>query len=188
MWTPTGNKIQTEIDISIAKLENIMSRVFLDISCARKDLALTEDFIYELYNCLEHLKSKGIIVSVSEFYLIRKQYDSSKKVKDTIKNNLEILNDKIDKLETEISALKDIRKRAETKILRFTDVPKREPKIETDKDYIMSKKHDNSLSALIKDYPNGVPDKVICKVLQISQEELDEIYNRAIINIKNQMN
>jgi hypothetical protein len=128
MWTPTGNNVQTEIDISIARLENLMSRVFMEISCARKDLAMTDDFIYDLYNCMEHLKSKGIVVSVSEFYLIRKQYDSSKKVKATLERNLEILNNKINTLELEIRALKDLRKRAETKILRFKDAPKKRSK------------------------------------------------------------
>lgn len=61
---------------------------------------------------------------------------------------------------------------------------KKDPRIQTDRDFVLSKKHNNSLKQLLKDYPGGVPDKVICKVLQISQEELTRLYECAIVNLK----
>jgi len=60
----------------------------------------------------------------------------------------------------------------------------KDPRIETDRDYIVSKKYNNSLSLLLKSYPDGVPDKIICKTLQISQEELEKIKKNAIIRLK----
>ena len=61
---------------------------------------------------------------------------------------------------------------------------KRDLRIETDKDFIFSKKYNNSLSELLKDYPDGVPDKVICKVLQITPEDFKKYYKYAIMKLK----
>ena len=61
---------------------------------------------------------------------------------------------------------------------------KRDSRIETDKDFVVSKKHNNSLSRLLADYPDGVPDRVICKVLQILPEDLKKTYRCAIIALK----
>lgn len=61
---------------------------------------------------------------------------------------------------------------------------RRDPKIENDSDFVMSKKHENSLLRLLQEYPEGVPDKLICKVLQISPEEFQKHYECAIIYMK----
>ena len=53
-----------------------------------------------------------------------------------------------------------------------------------DKNYIVSKKYDNNITKLIEDNPNGVTDKVICRVLQISPEELEKTYNHAILSMR----
>lgn len=60
----------------------------------------------------------------------------------------------------------------------------RDPKIENDSDFIISEKHENSIIKLLYEYPEGVPDKIICKVLQISQEELQKHYKYAILHMK----
>jgi hypothetical protein len=64
----------------------------------------------------------------------------------------------------------------------------KDPRIETDKDFIDSKKHNNSLRLLLEEYPSGVPDKTICKVLQVSADELDEIYKSALAKFKANLN
>lgn len=64
----------------------------------------------------------------------------------------------------------------------------RDSRIETDRDYIDSKKHNNSLKLLLEEYPSGVPDKTICKVLQVSADELDEIYKSALAKFKANLN
>lgn len=61
---------------------------------------------------------------------------------------------------------------------------KRDPRISSDADFVLSKKHENSLNKLMQEYPDGVPDRVICKVLQITPEELKRYYKCAIVNLK----
>lgn len=61
---------------------------------------------------------------------------------------------------------------------------KKDPRITKEADFVLSKKHENSLTRLMQDYPDGVPDRVICKVLQITPEELKKHYRCAIINLK----
>ena len=59
----------------------------------------------------------------------------------------------------------------------------RDQRVESDPDFIVSKKDNNSLSILIERYPDGVPDKVICRTLQITPEELQKHYDRAILRL-----
>ena len=61
---------------------------------------------------------------------------------------------------------------------------KKDPRISSDADFVLSKKHEYSLTRLMQDYPDGVPDRIICKVLQITPEELQNHYRCAIINLK----
>jgi hypothetical protein len=60
-------------------------------------------------------------------------------------------------------------------------------RIERDLDYINSPKYDNSLTKLLSCHPNGVSDHVICKVLCITQRELDNIYESAIMKLREGM-
>jgi len=60
----------------------------------------------------------------------------------------------------------------------------KDSRIESDKDFVFSKKFNNSMKLLIKNYPNGVPDKVICKVLQISLDDFKKLYNNAISKLR----
>jgi len=64
---------------------------------------------------------------------------------------------------------------------------KRDLRLETDRDFIVSERYNNNLSELISNYPDGVPDKVICRTLQITQKELETYYDCAIINLKKVM-
>lgn len=60
-------------------------------------------------------------------------------------------------------------------------------KITQDKDFINSNRYNNSLLSIVQEYPNGVPDRIICRVLKISQKKLDMLYKRAIIKIRKVM-
>lgn len=61
---------------------------------------------------------------------------------------------------------------------------KRDVRIDADPDFVDSPKHNNSLRALIAEYPNGAPDHVIRKVLRLSQDEVDAVYGRAILKLR----
>jgi hypothetical protein len=53
-----------------------------------------------------------------------------------------------------------------------------------DSDYINSPKYSNSLSLFLKDNPNGVKDKVICRLLDINQDQLEEIFKSAMNKLR----
>lgn len=61
---------------------------------------------------------------------------------------------------------------------------KRDPRIDSELDFIDSPKHNNSLKVLIAEYPNGVPDHIIRKVLRLPQNEVDSLYNSAILKLR----
>ena len=56
-------------------------------------------------------------------------------------------------------------------------------KISEDRDYVHSKRHGNSMKVLIDEYYHGAPDRIICKALKISPEDLQSIYKSAIMKI-----
>jgi len=60
-------------------------------------------------------------------------------------------------------------------------------RISIDPDYIHSPKHENSLRILLDQNPEGVNDAMICKVLCLTQKELDDIYESAILKLKEGM-
>jgi hypothetical protein len=60
----------------------------------------------------------------------------------------------------------------------------RDDQLDSNPDYIDSAKHDNSLKKLLALNPDGVPDKTISKVLRLKQDEIDKIYNCAMIKLR----
>jgi hypothetical protein len=60
-------------------------------------------------------------------------------------------------------------------------------KIKNDPDFIYSKRFEYSLQKLLERYPDGAPTKVIAQVLCVTEEEIEEITQRAIIEIRTKM-
>lgn len=60
-------------------------------------------------------------------------------------------------------------------------------KIQNDEDFIDYPKFKNSLSKLIEKYPDGVDTETIAKVLNMTEEEVEEIYQNAILKLKNNL-
>ena len=59
--------------------------------------------------------------------------------------------------------------------------------LDLDRDFIISKKYSNSLNLMLKDNPSGVSDRIICRVLQISPEDLEKKYNHAILSMREKL-
>jgi hypothetical protein len=57
-------------------------------------------------------------------------------------------------------------------------------KIYNDEDFIDYPKFKNSLSKLIEKYPDGVDTETIAKVLNMTEEEVEETYMSAIQKLK----
>lgn len=63
----------------------------------------------------------------------------------------------------------------------------RDPRLDSDPDFIISSKHGNSLKKLINENPDGISDTAICKALDISKDELQKIYDSAMIKLRQAM-
>jgi hypothetical protein len=57
-------------------------------------------------------------------------------------------------------------------------------KILNDEDFIYCPRLANSLERLMEKHPNGLGDERICKILLMSQEELDETFESAILKLR----
>ena len=70
----------------------------------------------------------------------------------------------------------------------FHMVDEKKRKIREEEDYIDCPKYKNSIKILIeKKYPDGIQEKdneVIAKVLNMTEEEVEEVYNSAINKLK----
>ena len=64
----------------------------------------------------------------------------------------------------------------------------RDQRLENDKDFVLSKKHGNSLKKLIDSYPQGVPESVICRILQMDTAEVRSSFAKAIDFIRKKIN
>lgn len=59
--------------------------------------------------------------------------------------------------------------------------------IDTDPDYISSKRFDYSLEKLLERYPDGCPDRVIASVLLIEEQEVEQYYVRIVEKLRRMM-
>lgn len=60
-------------------------------------------------------------------------------------------------------------------------------KIKEEEDFIDYPKFKNSISKLIEKYPEGVDTETIAKVLNITPEKVEEIYDSAIKKLKDNL-
>jgi hypothetical protein len=60
-------------------------------------------------------------------------------------------------------------------------------KIEADEDFINSPNYRNSLKFFISKNPEGVSNDKIAKVLMISEQEVEESYQKALLKLKKQL-
>jgi len=84
LWTPQGNKKQTEIDIKLTSIVNYTSKLKIDLTVLRRQLIGIEEDTYELESCLDKLKNEALVVSASQFGLIRGKLNESIKQRDKI--------------------------------------------------------------------------------------------------------
>lgn len=59
--------------------------------------------------------------------------------------------------------------------------------IDNDSDWIAVKRFDFSLRKLLDRYPDGVPNRVIAQALQMSEENIEEMYQKLLVKLRNKM-
>lgn len=119
IWTPNGNMAQTGIDMELASLESQRDRALFEISTIRKNLICIEEDLYELRACLEQLKGDVLIVSISEFGIIKENYRQSIINRDRQLDLIRTINEAVIGYEDRMSKLEVIREESATKILEF---------------------------------------------------------------------
>jgi hypothetical protein len=60
-------------------------------------------------------------------------------------------------------------------------------KIKQEEDYIRCPKFSNSLNKFLAKFSDGVEDSTIARLLMISEEEVQEIYNEAVAKLREEM-
>ena len=60
--------------------------------------------------------------------------------------------------------------------------------IDTDPDFIYMKRFDFSLEKFLDRYPEGAPVRVIAQALMMTEEEVEEIYERIVVQLRQAMN
>jgi hypothetical protein len=60
--------------------------------------------------------------------------------------------------------------------------------LNTDKDFILMKRLENSMKQLMEKYPNGCPDHVIAAALGLSEERVQVRYLEIIACLQRKMN
>jgi hypothetical protein len=56
--------------------------------------------------------------------------------------------------------------------------------VETDPDFVYTKRFSFSLKKLLERYPDGCPDRVIAQALLVSEPEVEELYQKAVIKLR----
>lgn len=59
--------------------------------------------------------------------------------------------------------------------------------VELNPKFIYSKRFDNSLQKCIDRYPDGVPDKVIAQCLMMTEEEVEETFQKVVQKLQKVM-
>jgi hypothetical protein len=60
-------------------------------------------------------------------------------------------------------------------------------RIDTDPDYIFSRRFNYSLAEFQERYPEGAPNKLIAQALAISEEEVEDLYEQVIAKLRSAM-
>jgi len=60
-------------------------------------------------------------------------------------------------------------------------------RMESDPDYVISKKHGNSLAAVLRDFPDGVPERTAARMLDMSESEVEQIYQGVVLRLRHLM-
>lgn len=69
----------------------------------------------------------------------------------------------------------------------MSDKNKLKKKIENDPDFIYCPRLGNSLKIFLEKYPEGVDDSKIAKILLVEEEDVEAIFQSAIVKIRKSM-
>lgn len=57
-------------------------------------------------------------------------------------------------------------------------------RLQTEEDFVFAPRYKNSVTELLRRYPDGVPDRIVAQALQIHPEEVSEAFERVVEKIR----
>jgi hypothetical protein len=60
-------------------------------------------------------------------------------------------------------------------------------KIATDPDFVALKRFGFSLKKVVERYPDGAPTKIVAQALLMEEAEVEEIYRRVVLKLREEM-
>lgn len=63
----------------------------------------------------------------------------------------------------------------------------RDLRLKTDRDFVIAPEHGNSLNKLLDDHPDGLTVSAICRALQITPDEYEELYASAMQKLRDRL-
>jgi hypothetical protein len=62
-----------------------------------------------------------------------------------------------------------------------------ERKLKKDPDFVVAPRFGNSLQRLVERFPEGVPDDVCAKALNLTTEEVEQLYQKTVRDLRTTM-
>lgn len=59
--------------------------------------------------------------------------------------------------------------------------------LENKEDFVFLKRFEYSLAAVLERYPDGCPDRIVAAALLLTEDDVEELYQRTIIKLRNIM-
>lgn len=127
LWIPTGNNLQTELDIRISELQSLIYRLKSEILSTKKEIEEINAILTDVRVAMKHLRKPKLVVSIREYkYLKFEETLATLTLKDH-SADIKKLTKRCEDFSRKIVELQELRKKLETKILRFPDEKTKRP-------------------------------------------------------------
>lgn len=61
-------------------------------------------------------------------------------------------------------------------------------RLSEDEDYVYLKRFEYSLEKLLERYPEGCPDRIVAQALMMTEEQVQEMYQKVVVRLRELMN
>lgn len=121
LWVPTGNKLQTELDIKITELQSLVFKLKAEILSTKREIEEINAILTDTRAAMRHLKRPKLVVSIREYRFLKFDETLAQLTLKDLSSDIKKLTKRCDDFNKKVVELQDLRRKLETKILRFPD-------------------------------------------------------------------